>query len=147
MDSSETSGTEISMFSETASSEANDYEELQTLLALQFPKCPFHISCVDSMHELEHIFSEELVILIFDDRLNQKYYKSSELTAFQKNKLRHYTVVKKMNNEPIRVRHVLNAMIKDGHYHSRKIEKHFGNDFLEKFIRHPNNMYETVWGN
>ena len=147
MDSSDTNDTEISMFSETASSESTDYEELQHLIKLQFPKCPFHSACVDNLPELDHIFSEELVVLIYDDRLNQKYYKSNEMTAFQKNKLRHYTVVKSINDEPIRLRQVLNTMIKDKHYHSRAIEKHFGHYYLEKFIRHVGNRFETVWGN
>ena len=153
MDSSDTSDTEISMFSETASSETassdteDEYEELQYLLNRQFPKCPFNIDCVRNLEELDTIFSNELVILIYDDRLNQTYYNLSEMTVSQKNKLRNYTVVKSMNNEPITLRQVLNTMIQDRHYHSRTIEKHFSHYFLEKFIRHIDNKFETVWGN
>ena len=148
MDSSDTSDTEISMFSETASSESDDeYEELLYMLSRQFPKCPFNIDCIRNLEELDTIFSNELVILIYDDRLNQKYYNFSEMSTSQKNKLRHYTVVKSMNDQPITLRQVLNTMIRDRHYHSRAIEKHFGHYYLEKFIRHIGNKFETVWGN
>jgi hypothetical protein len=143
-----TSESDISMFSETASSATDDeYEELQYLLNRQFPKCPFNIDCVRDLEELDTIFSNELVILIYDDRLNQRYYNLSEMSASQKNKLRHYTVVKSMNNEPITLRQVLNTMVKDRHYSSRIIERYFKHYYLEKFIRHVNNKYETVWGN
>ena len=145
---SETSESDISMFSETASSATDDeYEELQYLLNRQFPKCPFNIDCVRDLEELDTIFSNELVILIYDDRLNQRYSDFSEMSASQKNRLRHYTVVKSMNNEPITLRQVLNTMIKDRHYSSRIIERYFKHYYLEKFIRHVNNKYETVWGN
>ena len=148
MDSSDTSDTEISMFSETASSGSDDeYEELQMLLTLHFPQCPFNIDCIRNLEELDTIFSNELVILIYDDRLNQKCYNISEMSTSQKNKLRHYTVVKSMNDQPITLRQVLNTMIKDRHYHSRAIEKYFGHYYLEKFIRHIGNKFETVWGN
>jgi hypothetical protein len=148
---SETSDTEISMFSETATSEEeeeeNNYEELQMLLASQFPKSPFNIDCVRDLEELDTVFSYESVILIYDDRLNQKYYNLDDMSVSQKNKLRHYTVVKSMNDDPITLRQVLNTMIKDRHYNSRTIEKHFGHYYLEKFVRHINNKFETVWGN
>jgi len=143
-----TSESDISMFSETASSATDDeYEELQYLLNRQFPKCPFNIDCVRDLEELDTIFSNELVILIYDDRLNQRYSDFSEMSVPQKNKLRHYTVVKSMNNEPITLRQVLNTMIKDRHYSSRIIERYFKHYYVEKFIRHVNNKYETVWGN
>ena len=147
MDSSETSDTEISMFSETASSESSDYEVLQMRLATLFPRCPFHIDCIRNIEELDTIFSNEMVILIYDDRLNHKYYNVGEMSVSQKNKLRHYTVVKSMNNQPITLRQVLNTMIKDKHYNSRIIEKYFKHYYLEKFIRHVDNKFETVWGN
>ena len=153
MDSSDTSDTEISMFSETASSETassdteDEHEELQYLLNRQFPKCPFNVVCVRNLAELDTVFSNELVIRIYDDRLNQNYYNLSEMSQSQRNKLRHYTVVKSMNNEPITLRQVLNTMIQDRHYHSRTIEKHFSHYFWEKFIRHIDNKFETVWGN
>ena len=153
MDSSDTSDTEISMFSETASSEAasseteDEYEELLYLLHRQFPKCPFNIDCIRNLEELDSVFSNELVILIYDDRLNQKYYNLDEMSQSQRNKLRHYTIVKSINDEPITLRQVLNTMINDRHYHSRAIEKHFGHYYLEKFIRHVGNKFETVWGN
>jgi len=145
---SETSDSEISMFSETATSDESTHEQLEKALALQFPKCPFHIACVDDLDELEYTFCDELVILIFDDRLNERYkHQFNEMSTSLKNRLRNYTVVKSMNNKPITVRQVLNAMIRDKHYHSRIVEKHVRNYYLEKFIRHPNNMVETCWGN
>jgi hypothetical protein len=147
MDSSDTNDTEISMFSETASSESSDYEALQMRLATLFPRCPFHIDCIRNIEELDTIFSNEMVILIYDDRLNHKYYNVGEMSVSQKNKLRHYTVVKSMNNQPITLRQVLNTMIKDKHYNSRIIEKYFKHYYLEKFIRHVDNKFETVWGN
>ena len=147
MDSSDTNDTEISMFSETASSESSDYEVLQMRLAKLFPRCPFHIDCIRNIEELDTIFSNEMVILIYDDRLNHKYYNVGEMSVSQKNKLRHYTVVKSMNNQPITLRQVLNTMIKDKHYNSRIIEKYFKHYYLEKFIRHVDNKFETVWGN
>ena len=54
---SETSESDISVFSETASSEPNEWEELQTLLHAQFPKCPFIIDGVGDLETLDTIFS------------------------------------------------------------------------------------------
>jgi hypothetical protein len=139
-------GSSMSLFSETASS-ADTHEELQMILQTQFPRCPFHIDCVRDISELDTVFCTDKVILIYDDRLNQKYHNFHDMTISEKNKLRHYTVVKSMGNKPITLRQVLNTMIKDRHYNSRIIEKHFKHYFLEKFIRHMNNMYETCWGN
>ena len=138
----------MSVFSETASSEADSYHELQLQLHEIFPSCPFHIDCIKDIDELDTVFSLEMVILIYDDRLNHhKYCNVSDMTVSEKNKARHYTVVKSMNNRPITLRQVLNTMIKDKHYNSRIIEKRFSHYFLEKFIRHVNSMYETCWGN
>ena len=137
----------MSLFSETASSEADSYHELQLKLHEIFPRCPFNIDCIKDINELDTVFSHQLVILIYDDRLNQKYCNVSDMTVSEKNKNRHYTVVKSMENKPITLRQVLNTMIKDKHYNSRIIEKHFEHYFLEKFIRHINNRYETCWGN
>ena len=136
----------MSIFSETASS-TDSYDELQIELHNQFPKCPFHIDCIRDISELDTVFSIERVILIYDDRLNQKYHNFYEMTVSEKNKLRHYTVVKSMGNKPITLRQVLNTMIKDSHYSSRRIEKHVQHYFLENFVKHMNNMYETCWGN
>ena len=96
---------------------------------------------------MDTTFSNEMVILIYADRLNHKYHNVGEMSVSQKNKLRHYTVVKSMNNQPITLRQVLNTMIKDKHYNSRIIEKYFKHYYLEKFIRHVDNKFETVWGN
>ena len=131
---SETSESDISMFSETASSETNEWEELQALLHAQFPKCPFIIDCVGDLEALDTIFSHELVILIYDDRLNYKYG-YADMSNAEQNKLRHYTVVKSINGNPIRLRQVLNTLIKDSHYNSRVIEKHFKRYCLEKIYK------------
>jgi hypothetical protein len=108
----------MSLFSETASS-ADTHEELQMELQTQFPRCPFHIDCIKDISELDTVFSTDKVILIYDDRLNQKYHNFYDMTVSEKNKLRHYTVVKSMGNKPITLRQVLNTMIKDSHFYQR----------------------------
>ena len=49
------------------------YTKLAIELEQQFPNCPFDISCIDEIEELDEIFTDEPVIFIFDDRSEYRY--------------------------------------------------------------------------
>ena len=124
----------ISLFSVTASEH------------VEFPDCPFNHDFNNS-DKLDTKFTDEVFILIYDDRLtyiDSNFYKMTEL---EKNTSRHYTFVQAKNNKPITLRQILNRMIKDTHYSSRKIQKLFSHYYLEKFEQRGCRTWEACWGN
>ena len=44
------------------------FKELFDELERQFPQCPFVISCVDTIEQLDNAFALDPVIFIYDDR-------------------------------------------------------------------------------
>lgn len=127
---SESDASTISLFSETASESE------------QFIDSPFNI---DHFNDIDEVFTQENFILIYDDRIN--YLKGdSHMTELDKIKLRHYTIVKAVDNKPITIRQIINTMIKDDHYNREKIQKLFRNDYLEKFEFRSNKTWEACWG-
>ena len=123
----------ISLFSETASES-------------QFPDCPFNLDCFDDVNMLDYKFTDEVFILIYDDRLNYLDGDFIHMTELEKNTLRHYTMVKAIDNKPITYRQVINTMIQDKYYSSKKTLKMFGHYYLEKFEKKSERMFETCWG-
>jgi len=106
------------------------YEKLCLELEQQFPNCPFDISCIDELYELDEIFTNEPVIFIYDDRSNCSYLK-----------------VERINGIPITLRHVINSMSNDRHYRESDVV-HDDHRFLEQFIlsKHSNIQYTCFWG-
>ena len=51
-----------------------EYENMFEELDKQFPNCPFIISCIDNLDELDEIFTYEPVIFIYDGRVNEQNY-------------------------------------------------------------------------
>ena len=132
----------ISLFSETASE-----SQYEVLPADEFPDCPFNFDCFNDANMLDYKFTDEVYILIYDDRLTYIDSDFHKMTELEKNTSRHYTFVQAKNNKPITVRQILNKMIKDTHYSSRKIQKLFSHYYLEKFEQRGCRTWEACWGN
>ena len=108
------------------------FEELDK----QFPNCPFIISCIDNLDELDEIFTYEPVIFIYDGRVNEHNYYYENTVSLSK--YSHYLKVEmKQKNEHITLRQIINAMIDDAHYHNEFV-KHDPHRFLESFDKSNN---------
>ena len=117
------------------------YEKLAIELEQQFPNCPFDVSCVDLVEELDNKFTDEPVIFIYDYR--SQYWGDETDTS----KWCHFLKVQQIDNKPITLRHVINTMSNDEHYNDIivKLDSH---RFLEKFIlsKKSNIQYTCFWG-
>ena len=138
---SESDVSHISLFSETASE-----SRYEVIPADEFPDCPFNLDCFNDVNMLDYKFTDEVFILIYDDRLNYIHSNFENMTEIEKNTLRHYTMIQAKNNEPITLRQILNKMIKESHYSSKKIQKLFGHYYLEKFEPRSCRTWEACWG-
>lgn len=110
-----------------------------------FPNCPFSISCIDDIMELDEVFTKEKIIIIKDDRASQWNYYYSNI---DKNELSHYVnylVVKQKNNKPITLRQVLTEMSNSLHYNDDIISGDFHN-FLEGFNKTTDIQYVASFG-
>ena len=123
------------------------YEELFKKTDDEFPDCDFNISIFNKLEdfdELDKSFTEEKTILIKDDRTSASYF-FSDLTKDEKSKYIHYTTVKQINNKPITLRQILNAMCNDEHYKMMR-EIQCPHNFLEGFDKTNNLVYEAGFG-
>ena len=93
---SESDVSRISLFSETASE-----SQYELLPADEFPDCPFNLDCFSDVNMLDYKFTDEVFILIYDDRLNYINSNFEKMNEIEKNTLRHYTMIQAKNNEPI----------------------------------------------
>ena len=122
----------------------SEYEELLNKINEQFPDCPFSISCIENIEELDSVFSNEPYIYIYDNRAtkNNNYY----LEVQDKKQFRHYLKITRKNNQPITLRQVLLKMSKSKHYNDETIRNDFHN-FLESFDKRNNsNIYVCSFG-
>ena len=94
---------------------------------------------------LDYKFTDEIFILVYDDRLNYVNSNYEHMTEIQKINLRHYTLIQVKNNDPITLRQVINTMIKQKYYSSQKIQKLFGHYYLEKFEQRSKRTWEVCW--
>ena len=124
-----------------------DYSKLMEQLALEFPDCPFDISCIDNIEELDETFTEERVIIIKDDRANHWKFWFDNITEQEAVGHINYTVVKAPYNGNITLRTIIQTMINDKHYHNEVVIEN-GPHILEEFDK-PNNSdieYTCFWG-
>ena len=104
------------------------YQDLRNKLDEQFPNPPFVIDCVDNIEQLDEVFTTKYTILVKDDR---SLYWLHEAPVVRHENV-NYTVVKRVNGQPITIRNILEAMINDKHYSSELIQQD-SHVFLEKF--------------
>ena len=72
-------------------------DQLYEKLIILFPTCPFVISVVDDINEINEIFSDQTVLFIYDDRANKYNYYYEDYTDTELDKMRNYTMVKSSN--------------------------------------------------
>ena len=109
-------------------SETIDYDRLYDELDTIFPRCPFVISCVDTIDELDKVFINEKVIFIYDNRPLYNYYYDGVENPQQ---YHNYTLII-ATGEYITLRDIIDGMINDSHYHQNMV-KHDPHRFLEGF--------------
>jgi len=114
----------------------HDWEQLSQDLEEQFPHCPFTISCVNDLAELDMIFSDEPVVFIYDNR-----------AEYVNRQWSNYLKVESIDDKPITLRHVINTMCNDRHYNDKAVMED-GHHFLEQFIisRKSTIQYTCYWG-
>ena len=135
----------ISLFSESQS-ESSDNFEAELELKDEFPDCPFNLDCFNDVNMLDYKFTDEVFMLVYDDRLNYVNSNFENMTEIEKINLRHYTLIQVKDNNPITLRQIINAMIKQRYYSSQKIQKLFGHYYLEKFEQRSQRTWEVCWG-
>ena len=147
--SSESDTSTISLFSETAS-ESESYSSVLAVAELDmqdvFPDCPFNLDCFNDANMLDYKFTDEIFILVYDDRLNYVNGNFENMTEIEKINLRHYTLIQSKHNDPITLRQIINTMMKQRYYSSQKIQKLFGHYYLEKFEQRSKRTWEVCWG-
>jgi len=121
------------------------YEKLCKDLDEIFPNCPFTISCIEDIKELDETFTEEKTIIIKDDRASETNYYYSE---FNKNQLAQYVdylVIKQKDDKPITLRQILTEMSNSPHYNDEVV---IGDDhrFLEFFEQNTDIEYTMFFG-
>ena len=141
---SESDESTISLFSESQSESSVDLAELN--LKNEFPDCPFNLDCFNDVNMLDYKFTDEVFMLVYDDRLNYVNSNFENMSEIEKINLRHYTLIQAKNNNPITLRQIINAMIKQRYYSSQKIQKLFGHYYLEKFEQRSQRTWEVCWG-
>ena len=131
------------------SDEKQHWDKLFEEIDQEFPRTPFSISCINDIHELDDEFSSENVVIIVDDRA--KYWYCFGRQGFDEDrdisKYINYTVVRRVNEEPITMRQVIHAMIEDKHYWNQEVLKDT-HHFLEGFDKRERSNIEYVasWG-
>jgi len=110
-----------------------------------FPNCPFSISCIDDIMELDEVFTKEKTIIIKDNRASQWNYYYSNIDKNELSQYVNYLVVKQKNNKPITLRQVLTEMSNSVHYNDDIISEDFHN-FLEGFDKTTDIQYVASFG-
>ena len=121
------------------------YNTLFKNLDIIFPNCPFDISCIDDISQLDEVFTKNKVIIIKDGRASESNYYYSNIS---KNELSHYVdylVIKQKKNKPITLRQILTEMSSSLHYNNDTIidDPH---RFLEGFDKMTNIEYLASFG-
>ena len=121
------------------------FEKLYNDLDEIFPNCPFNISCIKDIKELDEIFTEEKTIIIKDDRASESNYYYSNIDKNNLAKYVDYLVVKQKDDKPITLRQILTEMSKSPHYNNEVISQD-DHHFLETFEKKTNIEYTMFWG-
>ena len=111
-----------------------EFEQLTTDIELAFPNCPFNISCINKIEELDITFAEERIIIIKDDRSKYWKYWDDDISEQEAAEHINYTVVKAPYNGNITLRTIFQAMINDKHYHNDLVLQD-NHHFLESFTK------------
>ena len=121
------------------------YEKLTNDLDEIFPNCPFNISCIEDIKELDETFTEEKTIIIKDDRASETNYYYSEFNKNQLVQYVDYLVIKQKDNKPITLRQILTEMSNSPHYNDEVV---IGDDhrFLEFFEQNTDIEYTMFFG-
>lgn len=106
------------MTSDSDSDDSKDYEMLFNALYHEFPHCPFSISCIRDINELDAPFTTERTIFIFDGRASPDNYYYDGIPDSFLNLCRHFLKVESLNNNPITLRQVIQTMTDDEHYNN-----------------------------
>jgi hypothetical protein len=124
-----------------------EFEQLTADIDLAFPNCPFTISCVNKIEELDNIFTQEKVIIIKDDRANYWHWWFDDITEEETKEYINYTVVKAPYNGNITLRTIIQAMINDQHYHNDLVLRD-SHHFLESIDKQNDQSIEYIsyWG-
>ncbi len=106
---------------DTHKSEMTECDEIWDELDKLFPNCPFDISCIKYIRELNDVFTTEPVIFIHDDRASpyNSYY--DKMSQRERSRYVHYLKIERINNRPITLRQVIEAMVNDAHYHEEVV--------------------------
>ena len=113
--------------------DSDTYEELNNLIDIEFPNAPFSISLeMNEIKKLDHPFTSLDKIIILDGRISNSNYYYADVYENILNELNDELVVKSIDNNPITLRQVLNAMINDTHYNKAVICRD-DHRFLEGF--------------
>jgi hypothetical protein len=123
------------------------YKELNDALDEEFPGCPFDISCIDDIKQLDEVFSFERVIFIYDDRASEHNWYYEDMSYEERREYNHFLKIERMDDKPITMRQVLKAMSDEPHY-SREVVMYDPHRFLESFelSKHSNIQYSMFWG-
>ena len=120
------------------------YEQLYETLDRAFPKTPFSISCVDDVFELDEDFTDEQVVIIVDDRAKYWHFWGDMFSDIRNiSEYINYTVVRKVDDKPITLRQMIQAMIDDKHYWNEVVMRD-SHQFLEGFDRRERSNIEFV---
>ena len=127
-----------------------DFDEIKYIKLLEeldaiFPNCPFSISCINDIKQLDETFTEKKDIIIKDDRANEFNYYYSNLPKNELPKYVDYLVIKQKNDTPITLRQVLTEMSDSLHYNNDIVK---GDDhiFLEGFDKTTDIEYSAFFG-
>jgi len=113
-----------------------EYSRLNNKINEDFPIAPFSISLFDSIEDYENRidakFTDELTVLVKDDRSRSCSYYWADCTKDEQQQFITYTTVKGTIDRPISLRQIFNTMIDDPHYHQKIITQQDHN-FLEQY--------------
>ena len=96
---------------------------LENYIKIQIPNCPFHISNLENLEDINMLFTDLDLIFIKDIRATEdnEYYK--ELNNVEKQKYKHYLKILPVPNKvSITTMQVLKAMSKSPHYNNEFVK-------------------------
>ena len=126
-----------------------EFDEIKYIKLLEeldaiFPNCPFSISCINDIKQLDETFTEKKDIIIKDDRANEFNYYYSNLNKNELAQYTNYLVIKQKNHVPITLRQILNTIINVQEY--KDMVKYTDHNFLEGFSKTTDIQYNTFFG-
>jgi hypothetical protein len=127
-----------------------EFDEIKYIKLLEeldaiFPNCPFSISCINDIKQLDETFTEKKDIIIKDDRANEFNYYYSNLNKNELAQYTNYLVIKQKNDVPITLRQILTEMSHSTHYNNSIIMKD-DHRFLEGFDKMTDIEYISCFG-